>query len=46
MKHRWPKSIHSQVEAVFHAVRSIRAPKTESASGIRSFGAIVGDPVT
>ncbi len=34
---RWPKSIHSQCEAVFHAVRSIRMKKNET-EGIRSFG--------
>lgn len=38
MKHRWPKSIHSQVEAVFHSIRSIRRSKVESNSGVRSFG--------
>lgn len=38
MKHRWPTSLHSQTEAVFHAVRSIREAKAESALGIRSFG--------
>ena len=38
MKHRWPVSLHSQVEAVFHAIRSIRQTKTDSITGIRSFG--------
>ncbi|WP_306532671.1 hypothetical protein [Geobacter sp.] len=38
MKHRWPTSLHSQTEAVFHAVRSIREAKADSALGIRSFG--------
>ena len=38
MKHRWPTSIHSQVEAVFHSIRSIREAKTETSLGIRSFG--------
>lgn len=36
---RWPKSMHSQVEAVFHAIRDIRKSKTDSMQGIRSFGA-------
>lgn len=39
MRHRLPKSIHSQVEAVFHSIRSIRESKTDSSHGIRSFGA-------
>lgn len=38
MKHRWPTSLHSQVEAVYHSVRSIRETKADSALGIRSFG--------
>lgn len=38
MKHRWPTSLHSQVEAVFHAIRSIRQSKTDTVQGIRSFG--------
>src|ERR1039458_629672 len=38
MKHRWPISLHSQVEAVFHSVRSIREVKVANAGGIRSFG--------
>ena len=38
MKHRWPQSIHSQIEAVFHSVRAVRSPKAESALAIRSFG--------
>ncbi len=38
MKHRWPTSLHSQTEAVFHAIRSIRETKADSAMGIRSFG--------
>ena len=33
MKHRWPTSLHSQTEAVFHAVRSIRETKADSAMG-------------
>lgn len=37
MKHRWPKSIHSQVEAVFHAVRAIGESKEQSPFGIRGF---------
>ncbi|WP_298268569.1 hypothetical protein [Geobacter sp.] len=38
MKHRWPRSLHSQVEAIFHAIRSFRAAKTDSSLGLRSFG--------
>jgi len=40
MKHpdRWPTSLHSQVEAVFHSIRSIRKSKTNATQGIRSFG--------
>ena len=38
MKHRWPKSVHSQIEAVFHSIRSIRQSKADSTQGIRSFG--------
>lgn len=38
MKHRWPTSLHSQAEAVFHSVRSIREAKAASSQGIRSFG--------
>lgn len=38
MKHRWPRSLHSQIEAVFQSVRSIRSSKTDTAMGIRSFG--------
>jgi hypothetical protein len=37
MKHRWPKTLHSQIEAVFHSVRSIREAKTTTSQGIRSF---------
>lgn len=38
MKHRWPRSIHCQVEAVFHAIRSFREAKVDSPLGLRSFG--------
>jgi len=38
MKHRWPKSIHSQIEAVFHSIRSFRYAKLSTPLGIRSFG--------
>ncbi|MEI7639473.1 MAG: hypothetical protein WCJ37_19315 [Syntrophus sp. (in: bacteria)] len=38
MTNRWPRSIHSQVEAVFHSVRSIRESKLDNTRGIRSFG--------
>ncbi len=34
MKHRWPNSIHSQIEAVFHSIRSIREEKLNSPLGI------------
>lgn len=36
-KKRWPSSLHSQVEAVFHSIRAIRKKKNET-EGIRSFG--------
>jgi len=38
MKHRWPRSLHSQVEAIFHSIRSFREAKTDNAFGLRSFG--------
>jgi len=38
MKHRWPTSLHSQTEAVFHSVRSIGKSKMDTDQGIRSFG--------
>ena len=38
MKHRWPTSLHSQVEAIFHSVRSIGKSKMDTDKGIRSFG--------
>ena len=38
MKHRWPTSLHSQVEAIFHSVRSIGKSKMDTVQGIRSFG--------
>lgn len=38
MKHRWPRSLHSQVEAVFHSIRSIRGRKADNPLGLRSFG--------
>ena len=38
MNHRWPKSLHSQVEAVFHSIRSFREAKSGNALGLRSFG--------
>lgn len=38
MKHRWPRSLHSQTEAVFHSIRSFREAKIDTASGVRSFG--------
>lgn len=38
MKNRWPASVHSQVEAIFHNVRSIRSTKECCKAGIRSFG--------
>lgn len=39
MKNRWPKAIHSQIEAIFHSIRSIRETKEANHHGIRSFGA-------
>lgn len=38
MKHRWPRSPHSQLEAIFHAIRSFRKPKTATPLGLRAFG--------
>lgn len=38
MKHRWPRSLHSQTEAVFHAIRSFREAKAENPLGLRAFG--------
>jgi len=38
MKHRWPRSLHSQVEALFHCIRAIGDAKDENPLGIRSFG--------
>ena len=38
MNHRWPTSIYSQIEAVFHSVRSIGKSKMDTDQGIRSFG--------
>jgi hypothetical protein len=35
--HRWPNSMHSQLEAVFHGIRCIRLTKTDG-GGIHSFG--------
>ncbi len=35
--HRWPKSLHSQLEAVFQGIRSFRLTKTDG-SCIHSFG--------
>lgn len=38
MKLRWPKSVHSQIEAVFHSIRAIGQSKADNPDGIRSFG--------
>lgn len=38
MTHRWPQSLHSQIEAIFHGIRSIHKAKTNTVGGIRSFG--------
>lgn len=38
-RNRWPNSLHSQCEAVFHAIREIRSKKIDNPRGIRSFGA-------
>jgi hypothetical protein len=39
MQHRWPKSLHSQIEAVFHGIRAFRCSKQDNPHGIRSLGA-------
>lgn len=38
MKHRWPKSIHSQGEAILQGIRAIGQKKELAPLGIRSFG--------
>lgn len=38
MNHRWPTSLHSQTEALFHGIRSIREMKKSNPFGLRSFG--------
>lgn len=38
MTQRWPRSLHSQIEAVFHGIRSFRMAKTDDTARIRSFG--------
>lgn len=38
MNHRWPTSLHSQTEALFHGIRSIREKKKSNPFGIHSFG--------
>jgi len=38
MLHRWPRSLHSQVEAVFHSIRFIGGHKADNPLGLRSFG--------
>lgn len=38
-KNRWPTSMHSQVEAIFHSIRAIGKSKKDATQGIRSFGA-------
>jgi integrase len=38
MKHRWPRSLHSQTEAAFHSIRSFRETKTDNPLGLRAFG--------
>ena len=40
MNNRFPASMHSQTEAVFHSVRSIGKSKMETIHGIRSFGTL------
>lgn len=37
-KNRWPRSVHSQCESVFHSIRSIGSKKIDNPSGVRSFG--------
>ncbi|MHB1184197.1 MAG: hypothetical protein ACYC4A_05790 [Desulfobulbia bacterium] len=36
--HRWPRSLHSQAEAVFQGIRTFRHAKMPSPLGLRSFG--------
>jgi hypothetical protein len=36
MKHYWPKSLHSQCEAVFHSIRSFYQGKVDNPQGIRA----------
>jgi len=36
IKNRWPKSIHSQIEAVFHSIFAFHKSKIESPDGLRS----------
>jgi len=36
--HRWPRSLHSQAEAVLQGIRTFRQKKTESPKGLRSYG--------
>ena len=37
-RNRWPRSVHSQCESVFHSIRSIGSKKIDHPSSIRSFG--------
>jgi len=37
-KHRWPSSVHSQCEAIFHGIRSFHLSKADCPDGIRSAG--------
>jgi integrase len=39
LKHRWPKSIHCQVEAILHGIRAFGQTKEHNPYGIRSLGA-------
>jgi hypothetical protein len=36
MKHRWPKSLHSEIEAIFHSIVAFRQGKSENQDGLRS----------
>jgi len=38
IRHRWPRSMHSQLEAIYHSIRSFREAKANCSAGLRSFG--------
>lgn len=37
-QHRWPRSLHSQTEAVFQGIRNFRQTKAQNLHGLRSCG--------